>query len=60
MPRVYEMGNVPAVADYVRGLTAIRARVRETHLRIFQTHYSIESRRATAKQLAALAEVDGG
>jgi putative restriction endonuclease len=60
MAHVYEMQNVPATADYVRGLKAIRSLVRDDHLRAFRAHYAAENRTVTAKQIAALADIDGG
>ncbi|MCZ2342129.1 MAG: HNH endonuclease [Bacteroidales bacterium] len=60
MARVYEMQNAPAAADYVRGLTAIRSLVRDDHLRAFRVHYAAENRAASAKQIAALVDIDGG
>ena len=60
MARVFEMQNVPSVAEYVRVLTDLGARVTEEHRRLFRVHYQAEARTATAKELARLAGIPGG
>ncbi len=60
MSRVFRMLNAPSVADYVRGLTLVRSRVTDAHVRLFQSHYRAPNRAATARQLAAWAGITGG
>lgn len=60
MSQVYEMQNTPSVADYVRALTGLGARVTDDHLSLFRVHYHAPDRRATASQLATWAGIAGG
>ena|GEM_PF-1853708 len=59
MVRVYEMQNPPTTAEYVQGLKAIRSRVSDAHRRVFVAHHAAVNRTATAKQLAARANLGG-
>ena len=60
IPQVYEMGDVPSVEAYVRGLTALGKRVTEEHRSLFRVHYTAKNRSATATQLASWAGIAGG
>ena len=60
MSRIYEMANTPSVAEYVRVLTAFGDRVSDEHRQIFCAHYNAPKREVTAKQLASLANIEGG
>lgn len=57
MSQVYEMQNRPSVAEYVRALTALEARVTDEHRAMFRVHYQAPNRIATAKQIASWAGV---
>lgn len=53
LPHVYEMVNAPTATEYVRGMTALGARITDDHIRVFQAHYGARDRTATSKQLAS-------
>jgi putative restriction endonuclease len=55
---IYRLSIVPSVADYVRGLSGLQ--VHDNQLRLFQTHYRVRQRTATATRLAELAGITGG
>lgn len=55
---IYRLIVVPTVAEYVRGLSSLQ--IHEDQLRLFQIHYGIPGRRATATKLALLAGITGG
>ena len=57
---VYRLSTTPSVADYARGLSHLQHRISDDQRRLFQTHYNAKNRAATAKTLAALADISGG
>lgn len=60
MPNIYEMLNAPTTAEYVRALCGLGERVTEEHRLLFQAHYNAPERAITAKNLAAVAAIEGG
>jgi len=60
MAQVYEMVKEPVAVDYVAGLAAIRDRVSEAHLCLWQAQYSAAERALTSTELAELAGTEGG
>ena len=60
MTHLYEMQNIPAVGQYVTGLTRIRSSITDLHIKAFQAHYQAPNYSATAKQLALMTGISGG
>jgi hypothetical protein len=58
MVRVYKLSQLPSIAEYVTGLTAIQPRISETQLRLLQAQYHAPKRIVTATQLAKLTGIN--
>ena len=50
---MYRLNKIPSVADYVRGLASIEARIHVDQLRLLKSHYAEPNRTSTATQLAS-------